>query len=197
MLQCRSPPFLLGKPKNPREVWISGTSAQHCGTFIQAKECSRRIRRHRGSSCQTLVLDHPSVAASRPPFLLLCISPALCMGGEALAGCQSACGGVNGQPSAHNMLWTSDTARCTNERLQACLVRMIRQHDLLMVYLYWFFVRTALRLSCMQSTAQPGERCLCLFSGIWWAVALLTYVPIIHNNNLNLHFIAYINVTAH
>uniref|UniRef100_A0AAX7STH5 VASt domain-containing protein n=1 Tax=Astatotilapia calliptera TaxID=8154 RepID=A0AAX7STH5_ASTCA len=44
------------------------------------------------------------------------------MGGEALAGCQSACGGVNGQPSAHNTLWISDTPRCTNERLQARLL---------------------------------------------------------------------------
>lgn len=80
------------------------------------------------------------------------------MGGEALAGCQSACGGVNGQPSAHNTLWMSDTPRCTNERLQARLVRLNRKmfsSDYVSDCVTCSFC-VALRLSCMQSTTRPG-----------------------------------------
>ncbi len=89
----------------------------------------RNVEQSRGSSFQTLVPNHPSLHPLLPSSSP-CIAPALCMGGEALAGCQSACGGVNGQLSAHNTLWTSDTPRCTNERLQARLVRLNREQRL-------------------------------------------------------------------
>lgn len=58
------------------------------------------------------------------------------MGGEASAGCRSACGAVNGQPCAHNTLWTSDTARWTNERLQARLVRQTTAGTVCMLLLF-------------------------------------------------------------
>lgn len=161
MLQCRSPPSLLGKMRNPREVWISGTSAQHCGILIRAKECSREVGESRD--------DHPSrlrfPTIRQPvrvslPFFSLCISPGLCMGGEALAGCQSACGGVNGQPSAHNTLWISDTPRCTNERLQARLVRKDKEmwhSECVCLKCYRYFLpQIAVRLSWMQSTTQSS-----------------------------------------
>lgn len=120
--------FLLGKPKNPREMWITGTSVEHCGTLTQAKECSRTVgpgslRIILPDSGPLLIhqLQHPLLSSSCVHLSLL-----LFMGGEAVAGWQSACGGMNGQPSAHNMLWMSGDPHRTNERLQARLVRLSR-----------------------------------------------------------------------
>lgn len=109
----RNPPKKKQKQKleTPREVWISGTGAQHCS-----------------SSVWTLVPDHPSVSAPSvpPPLHPLpgCIPWPLCMGGEGRSGCRSACSsGVIGQPGAHDMLRTSAPPLRTDERLQTRLVR--------------------------------------------------------------------------
>lgn len=173
ILRRRSPPSLLGKPKNPREVWIfwhNCSALRHRDT--KRKECSWKVGKAEDHPSKTSV-PQPSISASAsaPPFIPPCISPALCMGGEALAGCQSACGGVNGQPSAQNTLWMSDTPRCTNERLQARLVRLNRElfpsHCVNVTCYFFVFFCIALRLSCMQSTSQPGTRRLWPFSGLW------------------------------
>lgn len=181
MLQCWSPPLLLGKPKKPREVWVSGTSAEHCGTLIQAEECSRPAGGGAGSSSQTSVFYRPSVSASDPPFLR-CASLWLCMGGEALAVCQSSCSGVNGQPCAHNALWTSGNPHCTNERLQARLVRISAAEADAMCcsdcdFKMHLFLCVALRLSRMHSTTKPGAR----FMGLFPAVSFLPNVHVMRS----------------
>lgn len=127
--------------------------------------------------------DHPSktsvpqpsisASASAPPFIPPCISPALCMGGEALAGCQSACGGVNGQPSAQNTLWMSDTPRCTNERLQARLVRLNRElfpsHCVNVTCIFLYSFKAVMYAKHIPARDQTSVT-------IFWTMAVLTYV---------------------
>lgn len=132
MLQCeycRSPPLFWENWRTPGRYEFL---AQALSTA--APRYRRRIIVEKWAKPRIIFLDfgpQPSICVALfPPLSSPCSSPALCMGGEAWAGCQSACGGVNGQPSARNTLWMSHTARSTNERLQARLVRLTAEHRL-------------------------------------------------------------------
>lgn len=97
------------------------------------------------------------------------------MEGEALVGCQSACGAVNWQLGAHNTLWTLDTPCSTNERLQARLVRTRKTE--------WVWNMPVIPLQ-PGSTSQTQATCLFMH----FCVLRLYWLQVCINTHLSAHF---------